>query len=303
MHHPHRTAFDLVSSPRTRHATNAILSPSTLTTIAAVLESPDSASATPLEPLDKLKPRWVHNLGLTLGPPTPLSLPAIRHLLETDRTSTPLSLRGYTDIQRLALAVTHTYRASTETVTPNTLFALNKALTPPTHERDPAGHCDEWRKQDVGRYLHLNTHERVWTTPTPHKQIAPLMNHVLERINTPIPNPTVDACLHIFGDVHQALVRIEPILDTASPFAMLVANICLLRNGFPPLIINPAQHAEYDLLCDELVHDRTAPTIPSQLWPHAEDLKPLATLFHNNSGYARRLLNKPANPSATHERE
>ncbi len=63
-----------------------------------------------------------------------------------------------------------------------------------------------------------------------------------------------DEAIDAYSWVHMVFVRIHPFFDGNGRMARLLANVPVLRSGFPPIVLSPEKRAEYiDILWNNQV--------------------------------------------------
>jgi len=106
-------------------------------------------------------------------------------------------------------------------------------------------------------------------------QVSTLMECWLDRLNHWLGDPPEDAnsALSAFVELHVGFVRVHPFFDGNGRMARLLANLTLLKAGFPPLIVPEHQREEYKLLHTE--YDLAVGRVesPPQLFPEHELLR------------------------------
>ena len=106
-------------------------------------------------------------------------------------------------------------------------------------------------------------------------QVSTLMECWLNRLNHWLGDPPDDAdsALSAFVDLHVGFVRVHPFFDGNGRMARLLANLPLLKAGFPPLIVPEQKREEYKVLHTE--YDLAVGRVgsPPQLSPQHELLR------------------------------
>ena len=106
-------------------------------------------------------------------------------------------------------------------------------------------------------------------------QVSTLMECWLNRLNHWLGDPPDDAdsALSAFVDLHVGFVRVHPFFDGNGRMARLLANLPLLKAGFPPLIVPEQKREEYNVLHTE--YDLAVGRVgsPPQLSPQHELLR------------------------------
>ena len=114
-----------------------------------------------------------------------------------------------------------------------------------------------WKKDPNFVYARSRTGKPVTIEFTPPELTAELMAEWSQRLAWWLKNPPrrLESALEAFLELHLALVRIHPFFDGNGRMARLLANLPLLKAGFPPLLVPKDKrdeykqlHTEYDLL-------------------------------------------------------
>ena len=99
-----------------------------------------------------------------------------------------------------------------------------------------------------------------------------------------------DEALTAYVHIHVAFVRIHPFWDGNGRLARLVANIPVLRAGFPPIIIPKEGRQEYIAALTEYHHQAGAVASDGELLPKIEALARFTTFCSAAWAESNRLL-------------
>lgn len=134
------------------------------------------------------------------------------------------------------------------------LFALHKLVVPDS-EVDIYKPRGAWKTDYNGTYIFDDAGKTTWVTYPAPAEIPELMTRWLKLYNeTGLPDDQ-DSAVQIYSRLHTLFVAIHPFFDGNGRMARLVANIPLLKAGFPPIAILPEKRHEYISILFKSTHD------------------------------------------------
>lgn len=126
-----------------------------------------------------------------------------------------------------------------------------------------------WKVEPNGTYIIKNEKQMFFEYAAP-EDVPDLMKKWIDLLNAKTDkNLSRDHALSSYIDLHVSFVRIHPFFDGNGRMARLIANIPVIKSGFPPIII-PKEYrrnyimalSEYELSVGSI--KRSAPLLPSK---------------------------------------
>lgn len=114
--------------------------------------------------------------------------------------------------------------------------------------------------------------ERYWAAPQMRREVSR------------------DEALTAYAHIHVAFVRIHPFWDGNGRLARLVANIPVIRSGFPPIIIPKQGRQEYIAALTEYHHQAGTVALGDELLPNVEALARFTAFCSGAWAESTRLL-------------
>lgn len=124
------------------------------------------------------------------------------------------------------------------------LFELHK-LVVPDHEVDIYKPRGAWKTEYNGTYIFDDAGKSNWVSYPSPAEIPELMARWLKLFNETGSPEDQDSAVQIYSRLHTLFVAIHPFFDGNGRMARLVANIPLLKAGFPPIAVLPEKRHEY----------------------------------------------------------
>ncbi len=223
--------------------------------------------------LQELIVQWTHDSTAIEG--NSLSLGETKAVIELGLTISGKPLKDHHEVIGHKRAVDLIYGWSERTaLTFDDLFDLHRAIfTEATFDiMQPIG---AWKveknrvdaKTREGRIVDIE-----FADPA---RLPTLMAYWLDRLNHWLGDPPHDTALALgaFVELHVGFVRVHPFFDGNGRMARLLANLPLLKAGFPPLIVPEQKREDYKVLHTE--YDLAVGRVesPSGLLPQHEQLR------------------------------
>ena len=164
-------------------------------------------------------------------------------------------LRDYRDAEGHFLAIKLMRQLlNVPVLTEEHLFSLHK-LVVPDHEVDIYKPRGAWKTEYNGTYVFDEAGKSTWISYPAPAEIPELMSRWLKFYNESGMPSDQDSAVRIYSGLHTLFVAIHPFFDGNGRMARLVANIPLLKAGFPPIAILPEKRHEYISILFESTHD------------------------------------------------
>jgi len=190
---------------------------------------------------------WTH--GSTAIEGNTLTLGETAFVSEEGLTVSGKPLKDHQEVVGHARAIDLIYNMvqSSADVTESDLFQLHKAVQPPdgVDIYKPVG---GWKKEPNGTYI-VKGDKQVFYEYAAPDDVSNLMEHWINFLNSKTGSITNrDDAISAYADLHISFAWIHPFFDGNGRMARLVANIPVLKAGFPPIMISKLKRREY-LLC------------------------------------------------------
>ena len=134
------------------------------------------------------------------------------------------------------------------------LFALHK-LVVPDNEVDIYKPRGAWKTDYNGTYIFDDAGKSNWVSYPAPAEIPELMARWLKLYNETGLPADQDSAVQIYSRLHTLFVAIHPFFDGNGRMARLVANIPLIKAGFPPIAVLPEKRHEYITILFKSTHD------------------------------------------------
>ncbi|NQZ56741.1 MAG: Fic family protein [Lentisphaeraceae bacterium] len=181
---------------------------------------------------------WTHYSTAIEG--NTLTLGETSFVLNEGLTISGKSLREHDEISGHARAIDIIYQMLTlDTLREEDLFELHKAviINAPYDSDKPAG---VWKRVENGAYWG----REYILFPSP-RNTPQLMNNWLKMYNSSSLPESITEAVHLYSELHRAFASIHPFFDGNGRLARLIANLPLLKAGFPPISIDKSQRFDY----------------------------------------------------------
>ncbi|OQA80975.1 MAG: Adenosine monophosphate-protein transferase and cysteine protease IbpA precursor [Lentisphaerae bacterium ADurb.Bin242] len=140
-------------------------------------------------------------------------------------------------------------------MTEEMLFDLHKTIMPDNvvDVQMPRG---AWKDSTNGTYIFDDeTRQAKWLEYPSPSEIPVLMSRWLKLYNeSPVPVDKQSA-VRLYSRLHTTFVAIHPFCEGNGRIARLVANIPVLKAGYPPILLDPVKRREYIQILSKLTHN------------------------------------------------
>jgi len=190
---------------------------------------------------------WTHDSTAIEG--NTLTLGETVKVLELGLTISGKSLREHQEVYGHARAIELIYRMIQKpSLTEEDLFDLHRSVMDksPMDVLNPVG---DW-KQDFNGTTGVIEGKSIYMEYASPIDVPQLMARWLKDFNKTLDSVRKPAdALALYARAHMSFVRIHPFFDGNGRMARLIANLPVLRGGYPPLVIPQEKRSEYiDLL-------------------------------------------------------
>jgi len=219
--------------------------------------------------LKLLRDFWTHNSTAIEG--NTLTLGDTQFILDEGLTISGKPIKEHQEIIGHASAIELIYNMLTTGVTSESFFNLHKAVQSEIiHDIDkPYG---AWKVEPNGtRVLDANGRFTYFEYAAP-RYVGILMQQVISFINDNNSFETVEDAINIYTKIHVAIAHIHPFWDGNGRIARLVANIPLLKAGYPPIVIPCERRREYIQLLANYELSIGPLTNETGVWPESDKL-------------------------------
>lgn len=194
--------------------------------------------------LAQIRNLWTHASSAIEG--NSLTLGDTEFVLSEGLTVKGKSLRDHQDIVGHARAIEVVYRLLDKVVlNEGHLFLLHSAIVidPPTDAYQPVG---AWKvESNFTTYRDENDQQQFRQYPS-HVNTPALMQQWLENFNGYFNEElSRNEAAQAYAELHLDFVSIHPFCDGNGRMARLVANLPVLRSGFPPIIVPSTERQDY----------------------------------------------------------
>ena len=195
--------------------------------------------------LAQLRNLWTHSSTALEG--NTLTLGETAFVLEEGLTISGKPLKDHVEVTGHARAIDLVYRLTEKGVdlTEHDLFALHRAVQTEqiVDVYKPVG---AWKVEPNSTVIVDGNKQIIFEYASP-RDVPTLMKawqDFFARINKELASDKENA-LSFYAELHAAFVRIHPFWDGNGRMARLLANIPVLKAGFPPIIIPKERRREY----------------------------------------------------------
>ncbi len=142
---------------------------------------------------------------------------------------------------------------------------------------------DAWKNEPNGTYYLDQEQRQAWRDYARPEHVPALMADWLTLLNQSCTiNLERDAALAAYTRLHLGFVRVHPFFDGNGRMARLVANVPVIRSGWPPIVVMRERRREYLGLLSayDSAHDPVRPEQP--LIEEGPELEALGEFFADN---------------------
>jgi len=228
--------------------------------------------------LAQLRNLWTHSSTAIEG--NTLTLGETAFVIEEGLTVSGKPLKDHQEVVGHAKAIDIIYDmvANNEPIGKEDLFRLHKAIQKEqiSDIYKPVG---AWKAEPNGTYSVSDDNQQIYLEYATPEDTPKLMDQWLALLNK-LCNKTHDksSALDAYVALHVSFVRIHPFFDGNGRMARLLANLPVLKSGFPPVTISNQHRQDYIRLLAQYEMAVGQPKAGEQLLPQAAQLKEF-TLF------------------------
>ena len=231
---------------------------------------------------------WTHDSTAIEG--NTLTLGETVKVLELGLTINGKPLRDHQEVYGHARAIELIYRMiSQPATTEKDLFDLHRAVMDKS-AMDIMNPVGDW-KQDFNGTTGVINGKSIYMEYASPLDVPHLMTRWLKDFNSTLDKADKPAnAVSLYTRAHMGFVRIHPFFDGNGRMARLIANLPVLRGGYPPIVIPGEKRSEYiDLLWD---YQNAVGRIKrgSQLLPRHPSVSRFETLIHHVWGETATLV-------------
>ena len=196
--------------------------------------------------LAQIRNVWTHNSTSLEG--NSLTLGETDFILEEGLTIHGKPLKDHNEVYGHAKAIELIYallKTPNPTLNKQDLFNLHETVLT-ERIRDVQQPVGNWKQQaNFTTYINAENQQAWREYPSP-TYIDGLMSQWLTSLNTTLANThNSQAVTVVYADLHLSFVTIHPFFDGNGRMARLLANLPVLKSGFPPIVIPQADRYQY----------------------------------------------------------
>lgn len=195
--------------------------------------------------LAQLRDLWTHTSTALEG--NTLTLGETAFVLAEGLTVSGKSLKDHQEVVGHARAIELLYALldKAQPITESDLFVLHHSVQTQlvTDIYQPVG---GWKREPNGTYATTADGAQTFIDYAHPSDVPALMTDWLAQLNaTRAKELDREEALSAYASLHQAFVRIHPFADGNGRMARLLANLPVLRSGFPPIVIDRSRRQDY----------------------------------------------------------
>ena len=196
---------------------------------------------------------WTHDSTAIEG--NTLTLGETFQVLESGLTISGKPLREHQEVYGHARAIDlMDGMVQQDSITENNLFDLHKAVMDKS-AMDYLRPVGNWKREENGT-TGMKEGKIIYQEYASPSDTPPLMKRWLAEFNNKLGGAkTAKQAIEIYAWTHLSFVRVHPFFDGNGRMARLLANLPVLQGGFPPIVIQVDDRANYiDLLWSYAIH-------------------------------------------------
>ena len=199
--------------------------------------------------LAQMRNVWTHNSTSLEG--NSLTLGETSFILEEGLTIQGKPLKDHIEVYGHARAIELIYallKTSPNTISKQAIFDLHETVLT-ERIRDVEQPVGAWKKQaNYTTYIGKDNKQAWREYPVPG-HIDGLMSQWLDNLNASLANShTRSEAAAIYADLHLGFVSIHPFFDGNGRMARLLANLPVLKSGFPPIVVPEQDRYQYKVV-------------------------------------------------------
>jgi len=195
--------------------------------------------------LAQLRDLWTH--GSTALEGNALTLGETAFVLEEGLTISGKPLKDHQEVVGHARAIDLLYGVLDRgrLITETDLFELHRAVQT-TVVMDVLAPVGAWKREPNGTHATTVDGRQVFIDYAAPDDVPALMARWLESLNQNMERVAGEAAVSVaYADLHLAFVRIHPFCDGNGRMARLLANLPVLKAGYPPVLIDRTRRRDY----------------------------------------------------------
>ena len=210
--------------------------------------------------LAQIRNVWTHNSTSLEG--NSLTLGETDFILEEGLTIQGKPLKDHNEVYGHARAIELIYallNSSPLNITKQAIFNLHETVLT-ERIRDIEQPVGNWKKQaNFTTYVGADNKQAWREYPSP-RNIDGLMSQWLDNLNSSLAQPrTSQETARAYADLHLSFVTIHPFFDGNGRMARLLANLPVLKSGFPPIVVPQEDRYQYKRVLS--VYQNTIPDL------------------------------------------
>ncbi len=227
--------------------------------------------------LKRIAAEWTHDSTAIEG--NTLTLGETVKVLELGLTISGKPLKDHQEVYGHARAIDLVYNLiSKPTVETTDLFELHRAVMQQV-AMDALNPVGDWKRDYNGTTGVIAGKSVYMEYPSP-SLVPPLMARWLEDFNNMAPCvDRPDRAISAYVRAHMIFVRVHPFFDGNGRLARLIANLPVLKGGFPPVVVPAERRVEYIGLLWDYQNAAGTMTRGSQLLPPHPAIRQMETLL------------------------
>ncbi len=193
--------------------------------------------------IEQLRNLWTHSSTAIEG--NTLTLGETAFVLTEGLTVSGKPLKDHKEVEGHAKAIGILYEMlDKERIIADDLFLLHKAVQTESvvDVLNPVG---AWKKENNGTYHIDSRGKQLFVNYVEPQKVPSLMEKWLDMLNSFAKELSHEDSLIAYTKLHISFVKIHPLADGNGRMARLLANIPVLRAGYPPITISNSKRFDY----------------------------------------------------------
>ncbi|MDP1771120.1 MAG: Fic family protein [Methylobacter sp.] len=199
--------------------------------------------------LAQIRNVWTHNSTSLEG--NSLTLGETDFILEEGLTIQGKPLKDHNEVYGHAKAIELIYallNSSPLNITRQDIFSLHETVLT-EHIRDVDQPVGNWKSQSNFTTYVGEDNKQAWREYPFPQNIDSLMSQWLANLNVGLSSTyTSQEAASVYADLHLSFVSIHPFFDGNGRMARLLANLPVLKSGFPPIVVPEEDRYQYKLV-------------------------------------------------------
>ncbi len=195
--------------------------------------------------LAQIRNLWTHNSTAIEG--NSLTLGETAFILEEGLTVQGKPLKDHNEVYGHAKAIEIIYALlTTQNITKQDIFTLHETVLV-ERIRDIDQPVGDWKRQPNFTTYVGEDKKQAWREYPSPRNIDRLMSQWLDNLNASLSNAyTSQEAAGVYADLHLSFVSIHPFFDGNSRMGRLLANLPVLKSGFPPIVVPGEGRYQYN---------------------------------------------------------